>query len=129
MGVGLIAGGNVRPKRFVRISGENTVTEATGAQPIFGVSGQYTRNIPYGALDDGFHAIATEPCRVFLPGEVCGIVVGAAVTAGDRVKADGSGRAIPVSANNDQYGGIALQTASIAGAEIEIMIQPGVHGQ
>ena len=128
-GFASVAGGNVRPKRFVKLTGvDNTFAECGAGDQVAGISGCGTRNPPYASLDDGFIAIAGETFPVFGPTEVVPLVAGAAINAGERLKSDSAGRGTPVTANNDQYGAVALQDASGAGVEILVRVECGVHG-
>lgn len=118
-----VAGGNITPSRFVKLSttADNTVLQAGAGERCIGVSQQGTRNPPYGALDDGFCAIASEELRVFQDGEICPLTVGAAVTRGDRLKSDANGKGITAAANDPHYA-IALQSGGGDGELIEVKV-------
>lgn len=126
-GVATIAGGDITEKRFVKLNGtDNTVVQAGAGEHVFGVAGQGTRNAPYSTLNDGFIAISGEPVKVFGTGEICPLVVGAAVNAGDRLKSDANGKGIPVAAALDEFGAVALQDGGADGVEILVRVEPGI---
>lgn len=145
---GYQAAGNITPKSIVQLATAATaappagtpanagfqVVLATGTStPLLGISGQSTRwnqiQAPAPApalanLNDTYHAVAGENCRVFLVGEEAPLIAGAAgVTAGDRVTADGSGHGVTAT-TGQQSVGIAQQTAT-SGCEFPCLVQPG----
>lgn len=126
---GWVANGNLTPSRFVKIDvtvDGKVVVAVVGDLPI-GVTQQGTRRPPYAGLNDGFCAIAGEQVRVYQVGEVCGVEAGAAVTRGDRIAPDASGRAITAGAAV-KSGGIALESASGAGVIIDMVVIPDSPG-
>jgi len=80
------ANGNVRPSRVVTgVTGAGNgglCVEASvaGTIPGLGISGEWTRFPGGSPADDGYHAIATEPCTVHGPGSKVNAVAGAAIT-------------------------------------------------
>lgn len=123
-----IAGGNIAPSRFCTPStaADNTALQSSvNTQKIMGVSQRGTRNTPYSTLDDGFCAIAGESFQLYGEGETCMIEAGAAVTAGDRLMSDGSGKGITATSGKE-FGAIATQAATASGKLIEVFITFGV---
>ena len=53
----------------------------------------------------------------------------AAISAGDRLKSDANGKGVPVAANNDEYGAIALCASSADDDIIPALIQKAINGQ
>lgn len=127
---GWVANGNITPSRFVKVdtSAEGRVIQCTATTDFpIGVSQAGTRRAPYSSLNDGFAAIAGEGVRVFQLGEVCPIEAGAAITRGDRLSPDTSGRGITAGAAV-KSGGIALESASGAGVLIDMIVLPDTPG-
>lgn len=120
-----VAGGNISPSRFVRLStaADNTYLQAGAGEKIVGVSQKGTRRAPYGSLDDGYAAIAGENILVFAQGMTCGLELGGTVAAGDRLKADADGKGV-AAGTGEEYGAIAPQ-AGTSGDVIEVQVDLG----
>src|SRR5262245_9360088 len=128
MAEGLQAGGNIKPKRIVRLTNaaDNTVVQASAATAMmYGVSGQGTRytEITGLSLNDGFHAIVGENVKVFGAGEVAPLKAGATVVRGDRITSDSDGRGIPTTTDGHYVIGEALQSAA-TNEDFEVRILP-----
>lgn len=54
-------------------------------------------------------------------------VAGAAISIGDRVGTNSSGKCVAKTANNDKIAGIALQAAAADGDIIAVLLTPGVY--
>ena len=122
-GVPVTAGGNIRPSRLLKIgSADNTVVEATAATDVvIGISAPWTRQAPYGSLDDGFHAIAGENVTMYGSGEIAPLIAGSGGMArGARITSDANGQGVAASATNGAIG-VALQTVA-AGQKAEVLI-------
>lgn len=118
------ASGNVTPSRFVKLSStDNVVAQAGAGEAIIGVSQAGTRNAPYSSLDDGYAAADGEDLEVFGDNEVCWLELGAAATVGARLKSDANGAGTPVTANNDEWGAVAL-VAGASGDLIQVEVRP-----
>ncbi len=106
-----VAGGNIKPSRFVTISTtvRGRVTQTTTGAQIHGISQEGTRNTPYSSLDDGYAAIAGENIRIYgPPNKDVLLVIGGTVTAGDRLKSDTDGKGVVTITNLEEYGAIAM---------------------
>lgn len=121
-----VANGTIPPCRFVKLD-----TTATGKVLlcgtngiIYGISKADTRRIPALGLDDGNAAIVGENLHVFEDNEECYLEIVASVTQGQQLKSDTNGKGTPVTANNDIYGAIALQSAP-AGKVIKVKVVKG----
>jgi hypothetical protein len=128
-GIGTVAGGNITQRRFLKQSAVGVVVMATAGtssrgDPVYGISGEGTRNAPYSTLDDGFLAIAGENVKVRFPGEVCQLTAGGNVAVGNRLKSDSTGRGVAATANGDQYGAVAL-SAGAANESILVRVEIG----
>ncbi len=110
-----VANGNVAPSRFVKLdtTTEGRVLQATAGDKIYGISQQGTRNTPYGALDDGFAAIAGENLNIYGPPEKDVLLeLGGTVTRGDSLKSDANGKGVTTTSTGDWIGAIALDSGA-----------------
>lgn len=125
-GVSTRAGGNIKPRRFVKQSttAPNTVLQAGAGEKIFGISPTSTRNAPYSTLDDGYTAINGEAMRVFGPTEIAPLALGGTVTAGDKLKSDSDGAGVAATADAEHYGAVALQSG-VSGDIVEVRVEIG----
>ena len=76
-----------------------------------------------GVLQDDPDA-AGKSAAVWGPGSTSKVVAGAAVTAGDKVMSDATGRAITATSTNF-INGVAIEAAAGAGAVITVLLVPG----
>jgi len=126
----LVANGNISPCRFVKLDTANdqyglqaTDGSASHGDPTIGVSGQDTDQPPLSDLITTFyHAIATEPIRLYGAGDQALLEIGAAVTTERRLKSDANGRGIPVTSDADFVGAIAIQTGTGSGQRILVQV-------
>lgn len=117
-----VANGNIAPCRFVKLGTTGRVTQAGAGEQPFGVSGQGTRNAPYGSLDDGYHAIAGEDCEVHGPPEKdVSLDIGGTVAIGNFLKSDANGKGVAGSADKDKVGALALQSG-VDGDQIRVQL-------
>jgi hypothetical protein len=115
----LTASGTIAPNRFVKISGpfQGAQCAAITDFPI-GVTDQSTR-----AFDNTTeHAVSGDEISL-QPSRLVQVVCGAAVTAGNRVGSDASGRAI-VAVTTSPIFGTALTTSAAAGEVIWVYYAP-----
>lgn len=126
----VVAGGNIRPSRIVKIStaADNTVLEGTSATTRnIGVAQQGTRNPPGLASDDGFAAIAGENIGVYGPGSgMVPVQLGGTVAAGDALTADSNGLAIATTTEGDQIIGFSFQ-AGVANDIVSLVMCVGLY--
>jgi len=133
-----IAGGDIFPARFVRITGEFTVQQCSNKdQSIIGVSQEGTFSPPnlatlLGGTESKLAASIVngtgQSLKVFGLGDVCMITTGTGgATAGTKVKTDGDGKAINIGTVAGVYnvGGTALNTVN-AGEKVLIQVNPHV---
>lgn len=92
----LIAGGDIRQARFIKLSGsaDHTALEADANERIFGVSVDAAQDAPMpGASENA--AEATDPFRYYGVGEECTVQVGSGgCTRGALGKSDADGKAV-----------------------------------
>ncbi len=127
MGISVIAGGNVSPKRIVLISGVNSVTQsnATPGQQLFGVSTEQLRRPAGTAYDDGFAAISGEAILVYQVGDRCLCEMGTnSGSAGAQVKPDANGRGATAT-SGDYIVGTALESWTASNQQILLDVAPG----
>jgi hypothetical protein len=119
------AGGSVAPARFVKqvTTADHQVAQCGAGDKVFGVSQAGTRRAPYSTLDDGYAAITGEDIEVFGVGEKPMLELGGTVAAGDRLKADSSGRGVVTVTNLDEWGAVAL-VAGTVGKLVPVEVQP-----
>lgn len=110
------AGGTIRVSRFVKITGNSTVSEAEASNRVIGISqaGGRTPPIPDVTTDPAEAAQSGEQLQVFQLGEECLLRVGSGgCAAGDALKSDADGDGITCASGSDTwYGAIALEAAS-----------------
>ncbi len=131
----LVANGNIFPSRFVTptTSTDHRGQQATANSPIIGITRDETNRPPIvdpAITNPGYHAIAGEPIRMIGDGEIGYIQSGDAITAGDRLKSDANGKAIPIATTGDvlqQVGAIALESAAAADLKIRVQVQIGAQ--
>lgn len=111
------ANGNITPSRFCRLdtSADGKVVQSGAGEKCYGVSQEGTRNPPYGALDDGYRAIADENIMLYTENDICWLEAGGTWAVGDRLKADASGKGVATTTENDEIGALALEAASSGG--------------
>lgn len=106
-------GENIRPCRFVTISGNNGLVEADANERCIGITRQDEKFPPLNDLvSTNYHAQDGDEVRLYGLGDICLLQYGGTVTAGDYLKsdADGQGVVIAASGTTPQYvGAIALQ--------------------
>lgn len=126
--LGAVANGNINPCRFVKRDTsagqafDGRVLQAGAGEVCAGISGESTHRAPYGALNDGYHAVAGENAMVYGPGEVCLLVLGTGgATRGNRLKSDASGGGVVANGTTDSSYAIAEATG-VAGDKIPVTV-------
>lgn len=121
------ASGTIRVSRFVNVSGNSTVAEATtgDAFPV-GISqaGGRTPPIPDVTTTPVESAQSGENVQVFTVGEECLIRAGASFAAGQLLMPDADGDGI-AHTTNKYYGAIALEAAGGAGELVLVQVLQG----
>ena len=125
---GFRAGGTILPSRFVKITGDSTVEQTGAGETIFGISQEFSRDVPVDVIPaSGVNAaILDDQIRVFGQADVCLLDVdgsGGAITAGQTLKSDANGRGISLGVvATDETGAIALEGATTLGALIRVQV-------
>lgn len=106
-----IARGDVPPSRFVKLNGTDHGIVVCGAgDEAIGISHEGTRQAPL----EGVTPLAAkdgESCQVYSDTWPCEIWAGAAITAGQKLKPNAAGAAVPA-VNGDVYSAIARASAA-----------------
>jgi hypothetical protein len=118
-----VAGGNIPPSRFVKMSAANTVVLCGAGELPIGISQRGTRNTPYSSLDDGYAAIAGESLQVYGLNETCVLELGGTIAATDVIKSDANGKGV-AAGNGDKYGAMASQPGT-SGKLSEVLVAFG----
>jgi hypothetical protein len=119
-----VATGNITPSSFVKLSTtlDGRCTICGAGERVFGVSGPSERQPPYDGLQDGYHAIAGENCKIFTAGARDVMLrLGGTVAPGDRLKADASGYGVATTTNLDEIGAYAT-VAGVSGQVIPVNV-------
>lgn len=127
------ANGNIRPSRVaVGVTGAGNakkVVEAStaGTVPPVGITREDVRRPGGIQTNDGYHAIAGEPCSILGPGDIGYAVAGAAITdARQPLTYDNQGRVVTAAPSGGAVWCIAwpLGTVATAGDKIEVAVVP-----
>lgn len=118
------ASADIATRRFVKISGNFTVNQCVAGEVAIGSSSDGSAEAPIPGATS-LAARTGELVRVFGLGETAPIEVGSAVTAGQFVKPDANGRAVPCVAN-DKYSGQVLRGQATVNGVAEIYLCRGV---
>jgi hypothetical protein len=122
------AGGNIIPSRFVTLTNNATVTQAGDNQEIVGVAFEGTQKAPLQDYVSTLYAAETgQSVAVYSVGEVCLVEAGGSISAGNLLKSDSQGRAVPIATSGttiQNYGAVALDGATAAGQKIRVLVIP-----
>lgn len=126
------ASGNIRPSRFVKRSGANTVAEASTGEKMLGISAEFSGYAPLPSQTE-YAAATGDVCSMYWVGDglqedrpiLLVLGVGGA-TQGDLLKSDSAGAGVAVASDKDCYGAIALETG-IAGDAIKVRLLFGYY--
>ena len=123
----LIAGGNISPSTFVKLStsADNTGLQAGANDPPIGISGVGTKQPPGVTGSDAYHAHSGEAIELFGCGDICLLLAGSGgFTRGDRLKSDASGAGVTEASSGaiQNVGAIALEsTTSGAYGRVQVL--------
>lgn len=121
----VIANGNIRPSRFVKMDTTNNaatsglcVLEADANEAVIGVAQEGGRETPLPGVTTVYAGIAGDPLKIYGDGDDCLVCLAGTVNAGDRVESDADGCAVAALSN-------ANSVRNVGG----IMMEPGVSGE
>ena len=126
-----VAGGTIRPSRFVKVDGDNDhrVLEADANEAVVGISQTGTNRAPLSDLvSTSYAAIVDEQIKVYGESDFAVIEAGDAIVRGNKLKSDADGKGVPILTTGttlQQYGAIALASAAAAGELIPVMVLIG----
>ena len=123
-----VANGNISPCRFVTPSSTNQgkcVQTTAATQLPVGISGEYTRNQPGSAADDGYAAVAGEEVNVHPPGTICNLTLGGTVGTNALIVShtDGTGVAW-ASSTTAQWIAAMCIVGGVAGDKVPVWMLP-----
>ncbi|MDE2101453.1 MAG: hypothetical protein KGL39_29680 [Patescibacteria group bacterium] len=124
--------GSVTASRFVKLDATQTggyVLQCGAGDIITGVAQQGTQEAPLVGLDSAFAGTQEQnEILVYTPPDTCTLEIGAAVSLGDFLKSDASGRGITAGTDGDWYGARAMQSGTAAGQLIRVEVIIGSRG-
>lgn len=127
------ASANIRPSRFVKRSGTNTVAECGAGERMMGIGCEYA-NSGHLPGQSEFLASSGEPVAFILNGDgqqedrpVLLVLGSGGATQGDLLKSDSAGAGVVASVDKDCYGAMALEAGS-AGEAIRVRLLFGFLG-
>ena len=121
-----IAGGDIYPSRFVKLStaADYTLLQAGANERVFGVATNATKDAPLSGASS-LAAAATYPVATNPVGSIALVEVGSGgITRGDMVKSDSNGKAVTAASTGTTVqwiGGEALESAA-AGEFAKILV-------
>ena len=127
------ASANIRPSRFVKFSGTNTVAECDAGEAMVGISAEGSNYPPLPGQAE-YAAASGDPCSIIFVGDggqedrpVLLVLGSGGATQGQRLKSDNDGAGVVASTNNDIYGAIALEAGS-SGEAVRVRLVFGYIG-
>jgi len=126
----LVAGGNVYPARFLKMStvADDRCLQADANAQLIGISYPEGKYSPLSDLvTTNYHAVAGDSVGLYGDGEQCLLELGGTVTRGGRIKADADGKGVAVATTGttlQQYGAIALESG-VSGDKIRVYVLLG----
>lgn len=128
----LVANGNIRPFRFVKIDttagNSHFGLEADANDKLIGVCGGETNQPPLSDLvSTNYHAQAGQHIKLHPDGEETLLQLGGTVVQGDRLKSDNDGQGVVIATTGttiQHYGAIALE-AGDSGERIRVQVLIG----
>jgi hypothetical protein len=127
------ASANIRPSRFVKRSGANTVAECGAGEVMIGISAEGSNYPPLPSQTE-YAAASGDPCSIIFVGDgaqedrpVLLVLGSGGATQGGLLKSDSAGAGVAVASNNDVYGAMALESGS-SGEAIRVRLVFGYYG-
>lgn len=120
-----LAGGTIRPSRFVKITAAHTVSESDANEASVGVSQEGGNQPPLSDLVSTINAaVSGETLKVYGLGDECLLELGDTVTAGQYLKSDADGKGVPVATTGTtlQLAGALALDAGAAGDLLRVQV-------
>ena len=124
--VHLVASGDIRPCRFVKISGANAGAEADANEETIGISGDSTKGPPGISGSSTNHAESTDPIELYGLGDECKVEAGGSFSAGDKLKSDADGKAVvsaTTGATMQNVSARALEASTGSGQLVRVVVE------
>lgn len=127
----LMAGGNIRPSRFVKMSGtattgDNVGLEADAGENVIGIAMEGSNQPPlYGTGPDPAYAAASgQSFKLYGQGDICLLYAGTAanIVPGARVKSDADGGGV-LAAVDEASGAICLEAPTADGQFFRVQVE------
>lgn len=121
----LVAGGDIRPARFIKLSGaaDYTALESDANERVFGISIDAAQDAPIpsadaDAADDG------DQFRYFSIGDECLLELGGTVAAADLLKSDADGKGVVIATTGTTIQNIGARAieAGVSGEKIRVQV-------
>lgn len=128
MSANMMANGDIRPARFVKISADHKVQECDANDRIFGVAQDGGNKAPIPETTTILAGEDGQNMAIWQEGEECLLEVGAAVTQNDRLKADADGKGVAIATTGttiQHFGAVALQDGAADATLIRVRVQIG----
>jgi hypothetical protein len=123
-----VAGGDIRPSRFVKQStaADHTVLEADAGERVCGISQEGGREPPLPSVSTVYAGQAGDHMAVYGDGDQCLLELGSGgCTRGDRLKADADGKGVTAATAGNHVGAIALMSGA-ENEKIRVQVQIGL---
>jgi len=122
------AGGTIHVGHVVKLdaTADNQILECSAAtDTAIGIAKRSMRDTPgLTGSDNTVAANSGDSCEIYGPGAVAPAIAGAAVTRGAIVTSDATGAVIAAAGATTRPVGYALESASGAGIEIQVLVNP-----
>jgi hypothetical protein len=125
------ANGTIAPAVFVKMdtSADAMALQSTAGARIIGISQPGMKRAPgLPGSDITIAAQQGDQIMIFGVGDVCLLTAGASFTRGDLLKSDGSGFGLTASADGDNYGAFAIESASGINVLVRVQVLIGMRG-
>jgi hypothetical protein len=127
-----VSGGNISPSRFVKfdLGTDFSMIQATANATIWGISMEGSREAPIPSVSTVYAAQDGETLQIYGETETCLLELGGTVAAGDKLKSDGDGKGVVITAGTttQQVGAVALQSGA-SGEKILVQVHRRSEGQ
>jgi len=127
----LQAGGSIYPSRFVIFNDEHEAVQGTANAKVVGITQEGTNYPPLNSAQvtvAGYAAVDGQSFRMYGDGDICLLEAGDEITAGNFLKADSTGRGVPIATTGttlQRYGAIAIEDAAAAGELTKVQVIVG----
>lgn len=122
-----IARGDIPPSVFVKQDGtDHGIVICVADDEAIGVSHEGTREAPITGVTP-LSAIDGESCQVYTDTWPCEVIAGDTIVAGNKLKPDVNGHAVPVVAGvADQVYSAIARAGAAAGERVKVTVQRGI---